>query len=110
MGYGVHALGELECSHTRLVVQQGALVWVGGWSVHPRAHVHKDPLSISRTFHHCCCRFPTQPCSVHQVGIVEDPNPNGPLERRERIVKRAPHFFIVGNEAGSLTGALKKMA
>jgi hypothetical protein len=47
---------------------------------------------------------------MHQVGIVEDSNPNRPLEGRERIMKWTPHLFIVGYEARSLTGALKKMA
>src|SRR5947209_9182402 len=41
MRHGMAALGEDIGTHSRLIVEQGTFVWVGGWRIHTRTEVHK---------------------------------------------------------------------
>src|SRR5438093_3702442 len=109
MRHRVAALGEDVRTHSRLIVEQGTFVWVGGWRIHARAEVYEHVAIRFLAFDDDRRRVRTEARGMHEIVGGENADLGSPLKRGERLIQRQPDGVVVSNEARSFTGALKKM-
>ena|SRR2546425_6317553 len=105
----VAALRENVRAHSRLIVEQGTFVRIGGWRVHPRSEVDEDAVVAVSALHDDRGRIRTEARGVHEVFGGEDTDLCGPLEGREGLIEWQADRVIVRNETRRFTGALKEV-
>src|SRR3990172_4745339 len=103
------ALREDVRAYAGLVVQERALVWVGGRRVHAGAQVDKDTPFAVAALDDGGSGVGAEPRGMDQVVLVKDAHRRRPFEGGKGLVERAPHGVVVGYQAGSLAGTLKEM-
>src|SRR6266566_9514304 len=86
MRHGMAALGEDIRTHSRLIVEQGTFVWVGGWRVHTRTEVHKHVAVGFLAFDDDRRRVRTEARGMHEIVCGENADLGSPLERGERLI------------------------
>jgi hypothetical protein len=105
----VAALCKNVRADSRLIIQQGTFVWVGGRRVHARAEVDKNPRVTFAALDDDGCGIRTESRRVHEIFGGEDADLRRPLERRECLIERETDCVVVCNETRCLAGALKEM-
>src|SRR6266571_4464727 len=109
VGDGMYTLREDVGTHARLVVEQRALVRVGGGGVHARPEIDEDARVAVFALDYGGGRVGPEPGRVYQVVREHDADLASPLERGQGLVERAADAVVVGDEARSLTGSLEEV-
>src|SRR5229473_1433960 len=105
----VYPLREDVGADPGLVVEQRALVRIGGWRVHAGTEVDIDVLVPVPALHDRGRGVGTGTRSVDQVVLGEDPDRRGPLDRGQRLVERAADRVVVREQARCLARAQEEM-
>src|SRR4030088_3465321 len=106
----VTALRENVRADSRLVIEQGTLVWVGGWRIHARTEVDEDAVVSVSALHDDSGRIGTEAGRMDEIFGGEDPDLGGPLECREGLIERQADRVVVRDEARRFTRALEEMS
>src|SRR6266542_3671246 len=78
----VPALREDVGAHSRLIIEQGTFVWVGGGRVHARTEVDEDAVVSVSALDDDGGGIGTETRRVHEVFGGKNADLGGPLERR----------------------------
>ncbi len=105
----VPALREDVGAHSRLIIEQGTFVWVGGGRVHARTEVDEDAVVSVSALDDDGGGIGTETRRVHEVFGGKNADLGGPLERRECLIERQADRVIVRDEARRFTGALEEV-
>src|SRR5205809_5140836 len=109
MGDGVNALSEDVCAHAGLIVQQRALVWIGGRGVHARAEIHVHPLVPLLALDDGGRSVGAEAGGVDEVALREDADGRSPLDRGQALVEGTSGRIVVRDEPRRLAGAEEEM-
>src|SRR5207247_2790142 len=99
VGDRMHTLREDVGAHARLVVEQRALVRVGGRGIHAGTEIDEDARVAVFALDYGGGGVGPEPGGVYQVVRKHDADLASPLERGQGLVERAADAVVVRDEA-----------
>src|SRR3989449_1637355 len=109
MRHRVPALGEDIGADSRLIIEQGTFVWVGGWRIHAWAEVDEHAVVSVPALDDDGGGIGTETRGMHEIFGGENADLRCPLERRECLVERQTDGVVIGDETRRFAGALEEM-
>src|SRR3989442_12160429 len=109
MRHRVPALGEDIGADSRLIIEQGTFVWVGGWRIHAWAEVDEHAVISVPALDDDGGRIGTETRGMHEIFGSENADLRCPLERRDRRAERQTGNVVISVDSWRFLGGLEEM-